>query len=110
MTKKECVVLSWSGLRGSVCLVMALVSEAEDRMTEEEKDYIMFFTGGIVFLTVLINGSTLQLLVRLLGITRNTPFKRTICDSVCDNLMHHLRKIVYQIQVLFIILEFFLFN
>uniref|UniRef100_N1QT97 Sodium/hydrogen exchanger 7 n=1 Tax=Aegilops tauschii TaxID=37682 RepID=N1QT97_AEGTA len=48
---KEAIIIIWSGLRGAVSLSLALSVK------------FVFFTGGIVFLTLILNGSTTQIFV-----------------------------------------------
>ncbi|XP_020172495.1 sodium/hydrogen exchanger 8 isoform X3 [Aegilops tauschii subsp. strangulata] len=52
---KEAIIIVWSGLRGAVSLSLALSVK------------FVFFTGGIVFLTLILNGSTTQFLLHALG-------------------------------------------
>ncbi|XBI12740.1 hypothetical protein VPH35_139567 [Triticum aestivum] len=52
---KEAIIIIWSGLRGAVSLSLALSVK------------FVFFTGGIVFLTLILNGSTTQILLHALG-------------------------------------------
>ncbi|PKA52210.1 Sodium/hydrogen exchanger 7 [Apostasia shenzhenica] len=69
---KESVILTWSGLRGAVALSLSLSIKQvslKDRihLTREIGTLFVFFTGGIVFLTLIINGSTTQFILQLLG-------------------------------------------
>ncbi|PKI75807.1 hypothetical protein CRG98_003797 [Punica granatum] len=68
---KEATLLVWSGLRGAVGLAMALSVKNASRdslaLTSETGSLILFFTVGTVFLTLVVNGSTAQFLLSLLG-------------------------------------------
>ncbi|KAM0844210.1 hypothetical protein ACQ4PT_057206 [Festuca glaucescens] len=69
---KEATVLVWSGLRGAVSLSLALsVKRASDAaqplLKPEVRTMFLFFTGGIVFLTLILNGSTTQFLLHIFG-------------------------------------------
>uniref|UniRef100_A0A0D9Y1X9 Cyclic nucleotide-binding domain-containing protein n=1 Tax=Leersia perrieri TaxID=77586 RepID=A0A0D9Y1X9_9ORYZ len=69
---KEATILVWSGLRGAVALSLSLsVKRASDAVQPHLKPVdgtmFVFFTGGIVFLTLIFNGSTTQFLLHLLG-------------------------------------------
>ncbi|SPT15706.1 unnamed protein product [Triticum aestivum] len=77
---KEAIVLVWSGLRGAVALSLSLsVKHASDAvqpyLKPEAGTMFVFFTGGIMFLTLTLNGSTTQLLLHLLGLRKFTATK-----------------------------------
>ncbi|XP_078441109.1 sodium proton exchanger, putative (NHX7) (SOS1) isoform X3 [Wolffia australiana] len=69
---KEALILIWSGLRGAVALSLSLsVKRASDSdrsfsLTPEAGTLFVFFTGGIVFLSLVINGSTTQFMLHFL--------------------------------------------
>lgn len=90
-------LVSWSGLRGAVGLVAAIeVSETttcvegseehEVCMPADIKDLIMFYMSGIVILTILINGTSTQLLVNRLGITRRSHTAKRNLDASLETL------------------------
>ncbi|XP_042979158.1 sodium/hydrogen exchanger 7-like isoform X13 [Carya illinoinensis] len=67
---KEATILIWSGLRGPVALSLSLsVKRASDSSTvldSKTGTLFVFFTGGIVLLTLIVNGSTTQFILSLL--------------------------------------------
>ncbi|KAM0849196.1 hypothetical protein ACQ4PT_053881 [Festuca glaucescens] len=80
MDVKEATVLVWSGLRGAVALSLSLsVKRASDAVQSYLKPEVgtmfVFFTGGIVFLTLIVNGSTTQFLLHLLGLGKLSATK-----------------------------------
>ncbi|CAM0908978.1 unnamed protein product [Alopecurus aequalis] len=80
MDIKEATVLVWSGLRGAVALSLSLsVKRASDAVQPYLKPEVgtmfVFFTGGIVFLTLIVNGSTTQFLLHLLGLGKLSATK-----------------------------------
>ncbi|XP_037403832.1 sodium/hydrogen exchanger 7-like [Triticum dicoccoides] len=80
MDIKEATVLVWSGLRGAVALSLSLsVKRASDSVQTYLKPEVgtmfVFFTGGIVFLTLILNGSTTQFLLHLLGLGKLSATK-----------------------------------
>lgn len=81
---KESMILVWSGLRGAVALALSLsVKEASglnQHLTGELGILFVFFTGGIVFLTLIVNGSTTQFLVHLLGMDKLSAAKIRILN------------------------------
>jgi len=65
------VVLAWSGMRGAVSLAIALAlpftTDAGNAFPE--RDLIIFLTFTVIFFTLVVQGLTLPLLLRRLGIT-----------------------------------------
>ncbi|KAJ8635853.1 hypothetical protein MRB53_010120 [Persea americana] len=83
---KEAIILIWSGLRGAVALSLSLsVKRASNQsssssLNQEMGTLFVFFTGGIVFLTLIINGSTTQFILHFLGMDRLSDAKMRILD------------------------------
>ncbi|XP_010496350.1 PREDICTED: sodium/hydrogen exchanger 8 isoform X1 [Camelina sativa] len=80
---KESIILTWSGLRGAVSLSLALSvkqSSGNLYLSSETGTRFLFFTGGIVFLTLVVNGSTTQLLLHFLRMDTLTASKKRILE------------------------------
>ncbi|CAJ2677747.1 sodium/hydrogen exchanger 8 isoform X2 [Trifolium pratense] len=81
---KEAIILIWSGLRGAVALSLSLsVKRSSGRsieLTPETGTMFVFFTGGIVFLTLIVNGSTTQFILQFLGMNKLSSAKRRILE------------------------------
>ncbi|KAK8942058.1 Sodium/hydrogen exchanger 7 [Platanthera guangdongensis] len=81
---KESMILVWSGLRGAVALALSLsvkqASGLNQHLTRELGILFVFFTGGIVFLTLIINGTTTQFLLHLLGLDKLSAAKIRILN------------------------------
>ena len=75
ITKEKAIVLVWGGLRGAVSLALALVVAQNDLIPKEIGDQILFLTAGIVVLTILINGLTMEKLLASLGLDKLPPAK-----------------------------------
>ncbi|KAG2622513.1 hypothetical protein PVAP13_3NG262700 [Panicum virgatum] len=80
---KEAMILVWSGLRGAVALSLSLsVKRTSDAVQPYLKPEVgtmfVFFTGGIVFLTLIFNGSTTQFLLHILGMDKLSATKLRI--------------------------------
>ncbi|HTI63086.1 MAG TPA: cation:proton antiporter [Gemmatimonadaceae bacterium] len=60
-------VLAWSGLRGSLAMVLALSLPAE----MVHRDAIVKMTIGVVMLSILVQGTTVRPLLRRLGLERS---------------------------------------
>ncbi|MCL7031164.1 hypothetical protein MKW94_005020 [Papaver nudicaule] len=89
---KEAIVLVWSGLRGAVALSMSLsvkrASGVSTFLSHETGTLFLFFTGGIVFLTLIVNGSTTQFLLNLLGMDKLSAAKKRILDYTRYEMMN----------------------
>lgn len=89
---KEGIVLVWSGLRGAVALSLSLsVKQSSDTSTYINREtgvLFVFFTGGIVFLTLIINGSTTQFVLKMLEMDTLSAAKRRILDYTKYEMMN----------------------
>ncbi|BBN12428.1 Na+:H+ antiporter [Marchantia polymorpha subsp. ruderalis] len=87
---KEASILIWSGLRGAVALSLSLSvaqvgqEESEDYtlITKRTEAQFVFFTGGVVFLTLIINGTTTQFLLKVLGMDHTPETKALVLEYV----------------------------
>ncbi|KAJ6981894.1 hypothetical protein NC653_025096, partial [Populus alba x Populus x berolinensis] len=79
---KEATILIWSGLRGAVALSLSLSRTSDSSMyiSSETGTLFVFFTGGIVFLTLIVNGSTTQFILHLLEMDRLSATKKRILN------------------------------
>ncbi|XP_074309066.1 sodium/hydrogen exchanger 7 isoform X2 [Silene latifolia] len=79
---KEAIILVWSGLRGAVSLSLSLSvkrsSDDTSHLSSQTGTLFVFFTGGIVFLTLILNGSTTQFVLQILGLAKLSAAKRRI--------------------------------
>src|SRR5438477_11320584 len=64
------VIVSWAGMRGVVSLAaaFALPLALTDGSSFPGRDYILFFAFSVIFTTLILQGLTLPLLIRKLGI------------------------------------------
>ncbi|XP_076893552.1 sodium/hydrogen exchanger 8-like [Bidens hawaiensis] len=88
---KEAIVLVWSGLRGAVALSLSLSvkqsSDTSSYITRETGTLFVFFTGGTVFLTLIINGSTTQFVLRMLQMDKLSAAKTRILEYTKYEMM-----------------------
>lgn len=77
LPKKDAIIVWYGALRGAIGLALALIVAGVDDqyISKEIKDQFLFFTAGIVTLTLLINASTIKYLVEYLGLTKVSPAK-----------------------------------
>eukprot|EP00922_Rhytidocystis_sp_ex-Travisia-forbesii_P064018 GHVS01095197.1.p1 GENE.GHVS01095197.1~~GHVS01095197.1.p1 ORF type:complete len:1064 (-),score=89.63 GHVS01095197.1:186-3377(-) len=79
---KEAVLLVWGGLRGALVLALGLRIEESKSVSPEFSETATFFISGNVFLILLINGVTFELLYRLLNPYPPKPFRRVYLEKV----------------------------
>ena len=72
------VVMSWAGMRGVVSLAAAIALPARF----PGRDLILVATFAVILVTVLVQGSTLAPLIRLLGIDRLEPASQPTALSI----------------------------
>jgi len=81
ITKEKAMVLTWGGLRGAVSLALALSVAQSDFIPKEMGDQILFLTAGIVVLSILINGMTMEKVLSLLGLDKLPPAKEATVNK-----------------------------
>ncbi|CAF2855843.1 unnamed protein product [Rotaria sp. Silwood2] len=65
---KEHIVLTWSGLRGSMAVILALIVKSEEDIDEATRNRVLFHVCMIALLTLIINGTSSKFLVKFLGL------------------------------------------
>lgn len=69
LTRRESVILTWGGLRGALAMTLALMVSYTPAIPEDIRSQVLFFTAGIVTLTLCINATTMRALLNRLGLT-----------------------------------------
>lgn len=77
LTRRESVILTWGGLRGALAMILALMVSYPPAIPEDIRSQVLFFTAGIVTLTLCINATTMRALLNRLGLT-HVPSARTM--------------------------------
>ncbi len=70
LSPKDGIIAWWGGLRGAIGLALALIVASETSIGEEIRIQILSLTAGIVFLTSLINATTMKWMINRLGLTK----------------------------------------
>lgn len=88
LPKKDAVIVWYGALRGAIGLALALIVAGVDDqyISKEIKDQFLFFTAGIVTLTLLINASTIKYIIQYLGLTKVSPAKALMVNNARDYL------------------------
>lgn len=70
---RDVLIVSWSGMRGVISLAaaFALPFVLSDGTAFPGRNYILFFTFCVILVTLVLQGLTLPLVIRKLGITRD---------------------------------------
>lgn len=97
LTRRESVILTWGGLRGALAMTLALMVSYTPAIPEDIRSQVLFFTAGIVTLTLCINATTMRALLNRLGLT-HVPSARTMLayrieKSIRDNSEKYLEEL-----------------
>src|SRR5882724_774610 len=74
------LVILWGGLRGAVSLALALAVSESTSLPSDVRHFVAVLATGFVLFTLLVNGTTLQLLLRLLHLDRLSKVDRAVRD------------------------------
>jgi monovalent cation:H+ antiporter, CPA1 family len=95
------LAITWGGLRGALTLVLALAATENAALSPEVKRFVAVLATGLVLFTLFVNGTTLRLVIDLLGLSRLSPRNQVlrdqvlalsyaeVCDSVRDMARDH---------------------
>ncbi|MGE0089534.1 MAG: cation:proton antiporter [Bacteroidales bacterium] len=78
---KDSYVLWWGALRGGIALVLALIVAGESKIDINIRNQFLFYTAGLVTLTLLINATTIKALLIKLGLTTIPPAKQKMIQN-----------------------------
>ena len=96
---KDAYVVWYGALRGAIGLALALiVAGVDDRFISEEiRNQFLFYTAGMT-LTLLINATTIKLLVEKLGLTKLTPEKQMMIKGSLEYIRHSTERALEKIK------------
>ncbi|MEX2380524.1 MAG: sodium:proton antiporter [Vicingaceae bacterium] len=100
LPKKDAIIVWYGALRGAIGLALALiVADVDDQFINQEiKDQFLFYTAGIVTLTLLINATSIKFLVNKLGLTRISPAKGMMLKNAREHLYENTSKQIELLQ------------
>ena len=75
-------VILWGGLRGGLTLVLALSVTESHAITPEVQRFVATLATGFVVFTLLVNGTTLRFVLRLVGLDRLSSVDQALRDHV----------------------------
>jgi Na+:H+ antiporter len=76
------LAIIWGGLRGALTLVLALAVTENSTLGPEIQRFIAVLATGFVMFTLFVNGTTLRLVIALLGLNRLSPRNQVLRDRV----------------------------
>lgn len=97
---KDAYVVWYGALRGAIGLALALiVAGVDDKYIPLEiRNQFLFYTAGIVTLTLLINATTIKFLVNRLGLTKLTPEKQMMIKTSLEYIRHSTERALEKIK------------
>ncbi|XP_071957219.1 sperm-specific sodium:proton exchanger-like isoform X2 [Antedon mediterranea] len=89
---RNAVIMTWGGLRGAVGLALALLVEQTDEFLEHEElrnvgSKVLLHTSGIVILTLIVNATTMQSLLKTLGMSDISVSQRLAMANAVKKVM-----------------------
>ncbi len=78
------LAIAWGGLRGALTLVLALSVTEDAALPYEVRRFVAVLATGLVLFTLLVNGTTLRGVIRLLGLNVLSPIDRRLRDRVLE--------------------------
>lgn len=81
---KQVILLTYSGLRGAVGLALALIVQFNDNISKPIRTQVIFFTSGIVLLTLVLNAPTTGKLISKLGLAKENEMAQRMLAKVLD--------------------------
>ncbi len=88
------VAITWGGLRGAVTLALALSVTENNRIDPATKAFVADIATGFVLFTLLVNGLTLNPVIRLLGLNRLSPLNQALRGKVLALSLSDVRDAV----------------
>jgi CPA1 family monovalent cation:H+ antiporter len=77
-------VMLWGGLRGAVTLALALAVTEHATLPEETKRFVAVLATSFVLFTLLVQGTTLRPLMRMLGLDRLSAVDQTLRERALE--------------------------
>jgi CPA1 family monovalent cation:H+ antiporter len=76
------LAIIWGGLRGALTLVLALAVTENAALPRDIQRFVAVLATGFVLFTLFVNGTTLRLVIRLLGLDRLSSRDEALRDRI----------------------------
>ncbi len=94
MNNAQKTLICWGGVRGAVTLVLALSLAEISALQDFEARVISAVAAGFVFMTLLVNASSLALVTRKLGLDRLSDSDRALRERIVAGTLSEIRSYV----------------
>ncbi|MFN3936105.1 MAG: cation:proton antiporter [Gemmobacter sp.] len=88
------IAILWGGLRGAVTLALALAVTESFRIAPDIRREVGIIATGFTLFTLLVQGTTLTLVIRKLGLDRLSPLDRALAAQVVAVALQSVRETV----------------
>ena len=95
---RQTIVLGYSGLRGGVSLILALSVFLEEEFSKPLRYLVLFHTAGIALLSLLINGTTMAYLLKVLGLMRMPEIKKKVLKSIIKSYRKEVNNVLDELK------------
>ncbi|CAD8062241.1 unnamed protein product [Paramecium primaurelia] len=92
LTWSQILVLTYGGLRGSIGIAFALIVAKDESLPTKWRDIILFHMSGIAVCTLVVNGTTLSLLIKLLGLSTQSDIREKIYSNFLTKLNEEIEQ------------------
>ena len=99
LTLREVVMISWSGMRGSVSLLLALITYLQPAYDPVFRDRLTFHVCGIVLLTLVVNGMTSRYVLQALQLHKGTVESRLVLRSALEHMRQQTAQAMREMRV-----------
>eukprot|EP00122_Pirum_gemmata_P001161 Pgem_evm1s1037 len=91
-------ILAYGGLRGAIALALALLVDEEPTIPELVRARIVFLVSAVVFLTLMINGTTTRFVLSAFGLADVTTARLKLLNNTCGQIQHHTLNKLHSMQ------------
>jgi monovalent cation:H+ antiporter, CPA1 family len=95
------LVILWGGLRGAVTLALALAVTENRALPAEVQRFVAILATGFVLFTLLVQGTTMQSLIRALGLDRLSRRDLALRGQVLGVALQNVREAVEALAELY---------
>lgn len=90
ITWKEYVLMGWAGLRGAIGLAIGLLVAFNKNYLERFRDLTIFYISGVILFTVLIQGTTMKFIMKLVRYNQMSTTKKKLYKDLKRRLFLNL--------------------
>jgi len=100
---KKLFIVTWGGLRGAVGLALALSVNVDGRYRTYTadplwSDRVLFYVSGVVFMTLMINATTLEFFVQFFGLNAESSAAKAVYKEAARYLLESYEDYLDELQ------------